>query len=272
VRKGTRLSPSLTIVVVVRGESLGTRLAPSPGYSIRCVPVWHESSRTGEGKKFKQDSEQHFSPFSNSQVCKEARWVVSSKMKGGSTCQLPPPPSFVFELYAYTHTHTHTRYQDSENGSVKGLKTICSMWQTDVVNAVNVLVLTLKILEVIIFMERGACHSRRAQHCQYPTLEHSLGWCCHDYTSLLQALPNQLLSYKSLARWNPLPKLSIPLSRIPLAGSGVGEWLTTTGHMNHTRVRVRQRRIYQKFSRVPLWRVFPHLIGILYTYGNRTVS
>ena len=66
-----------------------------------------------------------------------------------------------------------------------------------------------------IWMERGhaplrvLCHNRRVQHCKYLTLEHSLRWCCHDYTSLFQALHNQLLSYKSLARWNSVPKLSM---------------------------------------------------------------
>ena len=38
---------------------------PSPGYSYSCVPVWHESSRTGWGNNIKQDS---FLPLSNSQV------------------------------------------------------------------------------------------------------------------------------------------------------------------------------------------------------------
>ena len=42
--------------------------SPSPGYSYSWVPVWHESSRTGRGNNFKQDS---FLPLSNSQVCKE---------------------------------------------------------------------------------------------------------------------------------------------------------------------------------------------------------
>ena len=188
--------------------------APNPGYSICRVPVWHESSRTGGGRKFRQDSEQRFPPFSNSQVCKEASWVVSSEVsrKWKYEWSVDRPPLRV-------------------------------LW-----------------------------HNRRVQHCQYPTLEDSLRWCCHDYTSLLQALHNQLLSYKSLARWNPVPKLSIPLSRMPLAGSGVGEWLATTGHMNHTRVRVHWRRIYKNYPRISLWRVFPHLIGIWYTYGRKTVS
>jgi len=39
---------------------------PSPDYSDGHVPVWHESSRMGQGK---QDSKQ---PLPNSQVCKEA--------------------------------------------------------------------------------------------------------------------------------------------------------------------------------------------------------
>jgi len=69
-----------------------------------------------------------------------------------------------------------------------------------------------------------------------------------------------------------VPKLSILLSRTPLAGSGVGEWLATTGHMNHTHVHVHWQRIYQIYPRIPLWRIFPHLIGIWYTYGNKTVS
>ena len=49
---------------------------PSPGYSNSCVEVWHESCRTGWGKKFKQDSKQCFPPLSSSQVCTQSEWVV----------------------------------------------------------------------------------------------------------------------------------------------------------------------------------------------------
>ena len=41
---------------------------PSPGYSNRNVPLWHEGNRTGGGKRFKQDSEQQFPPLPNGQV------------------------------------------------------------------------------------------------------------------------------------------------------------------------------------------------------------
>ena len=41
---------------------------PSPGYSNRNVPLWHEGNRTGGGKRFEQDSEQQFPPLPNGQV------------------------------------------------------------------------------------------------------------------------------------------------------------------------------------------------------------
>ena len=41
---------------------------PSPGCPDGRVPVWPESNRTGEGRKFKPDSEQLLPPLSNSQV------------------------------------------------------------------------------------------------------------------------------------------------------------------------------------------------------------
>ena len=67
-----------------------------------------------------------------------------------------------------------------------------------------------------------------------------------------------------LVKWNWVLILCISLSRIPLGGSGVDEWLETTGQVNHACVRVRRRRKYQ---RMPPWMVFCLiLIGILYTY------
>jgi len=66
-----------------------------------------------------------------------------------------------------------------------------------------------------------------------------------------------------LVKWNSVLIL-ISLSRIPLGGSGVDEWLETTGEMNHARVHVRRRCRYQ---RMPPWMVFCLiLVGILYTY------
>ena len=59
---------------------------------------------------------------------------------------------------------------------------------------------------------------------------------------------------------------------MPLAGSGVDEWLETNGQMNRARIRMRRQRICQKYPRVSLWREFLQLSGILYTYGKRTVS
>ena len=44
---------------------------PIPGGPDGRVPVWPESNRTGEGRKFKPDSEQLFPPLSNSQVIYE---------------------------------------------------------------------------------------------------------------------------------------------------------------------------------------------------------
>ena len=132
---------------------------PSPGYSYSCVPIWHESSRTGRGNNFKQDS---FLPLSNSQVR-------------------------------------------------KGF------------------------------------------------------WCTHlqNCMGLVQAYPITQSSF-CLVKWNSVLIPCIPLSRIPLGGSGVDEWLETTGQMNHACVHVRRRRRYQ---RMPPWMVFCLiLIGILYTY------
>ena len=67
-----------------------------------------------------------------------------------------------------------------------------------------------------------------------------------------------------LVKWNSVLIPCISLFRIPLGGSGVDEWLETTGQMNRARVHVRRRRKYQ---RMPPWMVFCLiLIGILYTY------
>ena len=67
-----------------------------------------------------------------------------------------------------------------------------------------------------------------------------------------------------LVKWNSVLIPCISLFRIPLGGSGVDEWLETTGQMNRARVHVRRRRKYQ---RMPPWMVFClMLIGILYTY------
>ena len=67
-----------------------------------------------------------------------------------------------------------------------------------------------------------------------------------------------------LVKWNSVLILCISLSRIPLGGSGVDEWLETTGQMNRAHVHVRRRRKYQ---RMPPWMVFCLiLIVILYTY------
>ena len=41
---------------------------PSPGCLDGCVPIWPQNNRTGGGGRFKQNSEQHFLPLSNSQV------------------------------------------------------------------------------------------------------------------------------------------------------------------------------------------------------------
>jgi len=61
--------------------------------------------------------------------------------------------------------------------------------------------------------------------------------------------------------------LSIPLSRVPRAGSIVGEQLAAK---NRIRICV---HIHRRYCRMPLWSVLPRiLIGIVYTYGNRTVS
>jgi len=91
---------------------------------------------------------------------------------------------------------------------------------------------------------------------------------------LTPQLHNQLLcsNSKSLARWNPVFILCILLSRMPLAGSGVDEWLETNGQMNHAHIRMRRQQICQKYPRVSLWREFLQLSGILCTYGKRTVS
>jgi len=60
---------------------------------------------------------------------------------------------------------------------------------------------------------------------------------------------------------------------MPLACSSVDEWLVTTGHMNRVCIRIHRQRIYQGYSRAPLWMVPPQmLIGNLYTYGSRKVS
>ena len=61
--------------------------------------------------------------------------------------------------------------------------------------------------------------------------------------------------------------LSIPLSRVPRAGSVVGEWLAAK---NRIRICV---HVHRRYRGMPLWRVLPQiLIGMVYTYGNRTVS
>jgi len=80
---------------------------------------------------------------------------------------------------------------------------------------------------------------------------------------LFKLIPTTQSSF-CLVKWNSVLIPCIPLSRIPLGGSGVDEWLETTGQMNHARVHVRRRRRYQ---RMPPWMVFCLiLIGILYTY------
>ena len=64
---------------------------PSPGYSNSCVPVWHKSRRTGWGGKFRQDSEQHLLPLSNSQVHKESSDVPSPiSTTAFSLCRFTP--------------------------------------------------------------------------------------------------------------------------------------------------------------------------------------
>ena len=68
--------------------------------------------------------------------------------------------------------------------------------------------------------------------------------------------------------------ICIPLSRIPLAGSCVDERLATTGQVNRrARVRIRQRQIFRRCYRIPLWMVLHQtLTGILHTYGSRKVG
>ena len=65
--------------------------------------------------------------------------------------------------------------------------------------------------------------------------------------------------------------MCIPLSRVPLVGSSVDEWLATTGHMK--RVKVRQKKRYRRYCRMPLWMVLSQiLIRILCTSGNKKAS